>query len=655
MARSAPAAFEPALAPTADLAGRFAGVLRRGVVVLGAVMLLVLPHLPAQATFGAEAGRAALRPGEAGPATVLWLGLAAWLMPILLAASWAAGGRVRLEQPWLALPAGLFLVGAVVSTAAAADRSAAAVRAAQLAGLWAALFALAQALRTDAERRVVLAALVAGAFLAAFLAACRRSAITPAPPILPIMAVLVVVGLVAEKWRQPPGRGTRPLALVMAAVGVALAAAIVFHPAVGREVLALRHRLDDWQATGAVLRTHWLTGVGLENFGLHCVTHRLPTAPEEIQDPHNLWLSAWSTLGLAGLAAAASLFGLAARGWVRRARNAECRAPTAETRDQEPGARQGPPGPIRNPASPCGLRRTGPQSDIRNFAGWFLATLVPAALVLAWALAGRSSAMPPWLTVSALAATALVLGLAMAEDPRRLVVPSRPLGVLRGAAAAAIAAFLVNEEIAGGFLAPAAAWPLLALVAVALPPGPEAGRRSGSAAPHAPGRPKKWRPPFSFAVMLAVMAFGYAYVRLLVMPVAREGGLMALAAKAATPDEQDVLLRQAAAANPWAWEPAMARGRLWQRLALEAARTGTGPQAALAAEKAVAAYQEALDRVPRLWAAHLHMAECRLAVPGATDDPAALRAARAHLEEAARLYPSQPQVRRLLKDVPNSP
>jgi O-antigen ligase len=702
-------------------ADRFADALRRGVVVLGAGMVLVLPHLAARATFDGPVGLP-------GPVTVLWLGLAAWLMPILLAASWAAAGRIRLEQPWLALPAGLFLAGAIVSTAAAADKSAAAVRAAEMAGLWAALFALAQALRTDAERRLILAAIVASAFLAAVLAILAPLGIVSAatgrpqaPPILLAMAILVAAGLVVEKWGKNDPRGrfrpqntvcstkngilarettpgvvsggaARGLAAALAAVGAVLAAALVLtksrgglaavvlglylltvgwrvrrprrrllfwaapfvlgaaalavaahvpHPAVERAIHSLRWRLDCWQATAAILWDHGLAGVGLENFGLHYAAHASPAAPEVIQDPHNLFLAAWSMLGLAGLGAAASLAVVAARGWAPAMRNAEC------------GMRNERPSPASGDEAAAGAAG-------EPILGWFAAVLVPAALVLVWALAMRRPTMPEYLTVPALGAMALALGLGMAEDPRRLAIPSRPLGAPWGAAAGAVAVFFVHEQVGAGFLAPAAAWPFLAVVAVTLPHGPQvyppgwAAWRSTSAEAGGPGgtgrRPGR-AAVVSSSLTLAAMALGFAYVRFLMIPVGREGGFLHLAAAAADPEDKDGLLGDAAAANPWAWEPPMARGRLWQALTREAAQAGSGPDAATSAERAVAAYRDALDRVPLLWAAHLRMAECRLTVPGALDDLAALDAARRHLEEAARLYPAQPEVRRVLAEV----
>ena len=106
------------------------------------------------------------------------------------------------------------------------------------------------------------------------------------------------------------------LPLAVAALGLAMAARSE-SPAVESALLSLRYRLDYWQSTWQMLRTDWLTGVGLENFGPRYVEFKLPQAPEEISDPHNFFLSVWSKLGLAGLAALVALGAVAIRRWRR--------------------------------------------------------------------------------------------------------------------------------------------------------------------------------------------------------------------------------------------------------------------------------------------------------------------------------------------------
>ena len=244
---------------------RLAAGLRRAVVVLAAVYLLVLPQFATYPSFVAAWRAQAIDPEGfvAGPLAIVLVGLGLWLMPVLLLASWVAEGRIRLPHPALAAPAVLVIVGAAVSTAMASDKAAALVRAAEVAGVWAAAWALAQAIASPGERRFLLAALVTAGVLAAAVAihqafigypearaaylAGRREAmgIEPGtwidtmyierftggvqaafahPNVLAAMLTLAVfagIGLALEKWTEVGGRGAWALG------GLAVGAAIV--------------------------------------------------------------------------------------------------------------------------------------------------------------------------------------------------------------------------------------------------------------------------------------------------------------------------------------------------------------------------------------------------------------------------------------------
>ncbi len=663
-------------------------LLRRGVLAGGAALLVVLAQETTNASYVGT-------PGIPGPLTVVVIGLAFLLMPVLLVASWVAGGRVRLPHPWLAVPAGLFVVGAAVSTVFAADKASALVRSAELAGIWVGFWALAQAIRTDAERRFLLAALLATAVLAAALAIFQASAgmeatwhyyqahrdeilaaqgierDSPAerlllerftggvqatlghPNVLAsflVLGALVALGLAAEKAWECGTRAGRYLAVGMllaaglCAAGIVLAqsrggiaaavAGVYFlavarwvrrprlrwalwllpvvagaaalaaagridHPAVASALKTLRYRLDYWQGTVPILRTKWLTGVGLENFSLHYVTHKLPTSPEEVQDPHNMWLSAWSQLGVAGLLALVSAVILGVRSW--------CRAPDAV-----------------QPAPPADAR------------GGAIAGLVAAAALLAVPGAIGFFLLGPHLGVVALGLVAVVTVLAAAENPRRLEAPDRPLRALRAACMAGLAAFWIAEQIGTAVLDPPTAWAMLLVLAVSLGPGRDGARREGTAI----------GPAAKFALMALAMAACYAYVLYVVLPIAREDALVAVAAETTDPDSHDEVLQAAAKANLLAWEPAYRRGQVW-----EAVGTSEAGMAIVALERAITAYQEALARQPRLWKAYVALARCRLAVPGASEDAEALAAARQWLEAALRLYPTHVRTRRLLAEV----
>ena len=563
---------------------RLAAFLRGAVLVVAAALLLLLPEFRASASFlGA--------PGLSDPVTVLLVGLAFWLMPVLVVASWVAESHVRLAHGWLAMPVVLFLVGAAVSTASASDKSSALVRSAEMSGLGAAFFALLQAVRTDADRRFLLAVVLASAIVPAALAihpgspgpAAQHPAVLAA---VLVLATLVGAGFAAEKLLEARSR----LAFVPAVAAVTAVTGLVLSWA-GWAPGAVA---ESWRAALAVIRGHWATGVGLENFGHHYLEHKAAAAPYAVTDPANLWLSAWSQLGLAGVAAAGGLAVLAARAGLRGRRSA---------------------------AAPAGEDR-----PLLGLLGPTVLLAAPAVIALS-PIGWRAGAV-------ALGVMALVAGLAAGENPSRLKVSGRPLRLLRAACVAGAAAWLVLAQVEPALLSAPASWALLVVVAAGLP----------IAEPH-----RSFRIPLglAFVLMLAVMAGAFAYAKWLLLPVARERAFLAASAEAETDLDIDNALREAAQANPLAWEPAYVRGSLWQARAAEA----EGPEQALAMGKAIRAYGEALARHPRLGEAYVRLAECRLAVSGAFEDPGALQTARDYLSRAAELAPTDPPTRLRLADV----
>jgi O-antigen ligase len=683
--------------------GAVARTLRGAVIVLGAAGLLVLPQFTTNASFDGVAGLP-------GPVWVLALGLAFWLMPMLLVASWIAEGCARLIHPWLALPVALFVLGAAVSTALAADKSSALVRAAEMTGLWAGAWALVESLRSDGERRFLLAVLVAAAVGAAAVGihqqawglpeawqyfldhraeVLAKQSIVPGsyaenafigrftggvqaglghPNVLAAFLVLglfAAAGLVREKWAEAGTKGARGLAVVLAlaaatcAAGLALTqsrggiiaalvglwwlgaawwvrrrgvrialyllplaagaaalavAAAVDGPAVESVLLSLRYRLDYWQATAEVLRRHWLAGVGLENFGLYYTEFKLPTAPEEVRDPHNLVLSMWSNLGLAGLAALAGLVAAAVRSWRR--------APEIASVLQAGAAASG-----EVPAAGASL------------LGFLVPTIVIAGPLVFFFQKGLTG----WLAAAVIGGPMMVLmGLGSAEEPSRLAVSGRPLRSLGAACVAGLAAFALMEQIGMSILEPPTAWALLVVLGVSLrPPAAQPWVLSlGSedlelaAAPEPGVRLGLWA---KFALMLLAMAAGFAYTRVLLTPFMRAGALLAEAALQGDAPAQEPALEAAAAASPLSWEPALFRARAWQQQA-----AAEPPQErSLSLEHALAAYQDALARQPRLRQAYLGLAACRLMMPGALEgDRGAWQAALGYVEDASRLYPT---------------
>jgi len=698
-------------APSGQAAARW---LRRVVIVIGAVMLAVLPRFSTDASFFGV-------PGVPGPLAVLVIGLGLWLMPVLLAASWVAERRATLPAAWLVIPAGLFVLGAAVSTAVASDKSSALVRAAEVTGLWVGLFALVQAIRTDAERRFLLSVLVATALVSAAVAIHQATVGLPRaweffqanreevlakygiepggyqeqafidrffggvqasmghPNVLAAFLTLgffVAVGLTREKWSEVGSRGARALAVVMAAAALVCAAGVVLtqsraavaalavglywlavawrvrrrpvrimlyvaplvvaavalaaatqvdYPTVAGAVKTLRYRLDYWRATLEILRRHWDTGVGLENFGHHYVQHKAAWAPEEVADPHNMLLSTWSTLGLAGATALVLLAVGTVREWVAGARS----SPESASRDRKGAIPRGEP---------------------------VLAMLVPV-MAVAGPVAIYFFAIGWYWGVAATAVMAMVIGLGAGEEPSRLAASGRPFRSLHTACVVAVLAFAVQEQIGTAILEPPAAWAMLVVVGMSLrPPRARRARRGSDGAPEpAPDTtmPDADLPavalgaPARFLLMLAAMAVCFLYARLLILPVGRELALMRIADWDRAAFDGDEPLRAAARANPLAWEPHVFRARAWRR---EAAGE-EGAAAAVHLERAIQGYRDALTRHPRLRRAYLALATCYLAPEGADREPNALATARACLEEAARLYPTHIPTRLRLAEV----
>ena len=294
--------------PTPSAEDRLARFLRGAVVVVAAALVLLVPRFSTRASFLGLSS-------APDPVVTLLVGLALRTMPILVAASWAAAGRVRLAHPWLLLPVGLFVAGAVVSTASASDKAAAVVRAAEMTGAWAAFFALLQVLRTGADRRFLLGAVVATAAVSAGLALAQETQDRPfVLAAVMLLALPVAVALAVEKWRRIRTRGARGLAVVLVVSALGLAAALV-----------VRHgawlRAEEpaaWRGAAAMFLDRGLAGVGLENFEWHYAAYEPLAFGGAPVRAGNVWLAVGSEMGLAGLAAAAALVVLVVRAWCRR-------------------------------------------------------------------------------------------------------------------------------------------------------------------------------------------------------------------------------------------------------------------------------------------------------------------------------------------------
>jgi len=199
------------------------------------------------------------------------------------------------------------------------------------------------------------------------------------------------------------------------------------------------------------------------------------------------------------------------------------------------------------------------------------------------------------------------------------------------------------EQVGAAIQEAPTVWAMLVVLGVSLGAGRPAPRPAGegpaAGAPYRPGRsvPGRFGPAAQFALMVLGMALIFSYVKFILLPVGQEETLLAAAGQAADVFECDEALRAAGEANALAWEPALVRGRMWQR---EASAGPRGPGQAIPLARAMEAFREALARQPRLGQAWLGLADCYLAPEGSDKDPEALAAALGCLQEASRLAPA---------------
>ena len=116
-------------------------------------------------------------------------------------------------------------------------------------------------------------------------------------------------GLLLLALQQQRSRSLRVLlrGSVVAVIGIVAIAGIAgFTGAVDREVIlespkSLQYRLLYWSGSLDMLAERPLFGAGPGNFRQAYLPHKADESSEEIRDPHNLLLEAWSSAGLPGL------------------------------------------------------------------------------------------------------------------------------------------------------------------------------------------------------------------------------------------------------------------------------------------------------------------------------------------------------------------
>jgi hypothetical protein len=106
--------------------------------------------------------------------------------------------------------------------------------------------------------------------------------------------------------RQVQARRKQMWALGWTAVVLVLGAAVghgLYHKQLPG--VSLTFRWQYWTASARMIEDHWLTGVGRENFGRRYLQYKSIRSPEEVSNPHDLFVQAaaeWGMIGLVGLA-----------------------------------------------------------------------------------------------------------------------------------------------------------------------------------------------------------------------------------------------------------------------------------------------------------------------------------------------------------------
>ncbi len=383
--------------------------------------------------------------------------------------------------------------------------------------------------------------------------------------------------------------------------------------------VSLAFRWQYWRASSELIADHPLTGIGRENFGRRYLQYKPIQSPEEISNPHNLFVQAsadWGLLGLAGVLAMLVGGSIAVTG--RRAGAVE--------------------GMIESkPDAPHRLekeRSAGKASHRHSTIAWMVAL---GAFVILGRLLLLGTTDPNYLYYTgAVTGIAWLIGfaaLALADADTR-DEPDRGPGVITTAVAVGLFAFLLHDMINFAMFVPAAANTFFALLAYCI-----ADRADGKGEVVALSPARRWVPAGAAAIaVLLVCAVG-------LMPVARMASRLHLAkVKArALPDgpleehPSYIMFQSASRADTLDPTPQVECARWLTAVALSDPkhRRDAWPLAAIAID-------EAIRRDPfdvRLRRMQMHLFQAKAEQRGATKDyRAAIDAARSALE----LYPLDP-------------
>lgn len=377
------------------------------------------------------------------------------------------------------------------------------------------------------------------------------------------------------------------LTAIATTITILVVAALVWQSGYGREAFrgagrSLAFRADYWRATLAMIADRPLLGWGPGQFQDSYTKYKLPTAPEEIQDPHNWLLEVTATAGIpAGILL---VMFLCVVGWrIARSRSADS-SDSTEGKTFEPWI-----------GAACGLIL----GSVLAFTNGFSPPLEQIAIV-AMGMVASWWALRPWVHIGML-------------DARTILI--------------AAGALLLNLTAAGGIGYPSVADSLWLLAAVGLIAS--GVRKSDDAEPSSSNR---WQIAlFATCAAMFVLAYLTAY-----RPVTNSRAASARADAAilrGQSAEHNAAVLAAVEADPWSSRAAL------QLATLRLAEYTNRPNAERA--KAVTdGIQELLRLAPHKSGAHVRASESVQAIYEISSDPEDLQSAIEHQRQAIALYPT---------------
>ena len=325
-------------------------------------------------------------------------------------------------------------------------------------------------------------------------------------------------------WRMRSWISARRLKLFVAGwlVVVAGGAAVVGHGSYHGTLpgASLAFRWEYWRASANLVAEHPWTGVGRENFGRHYLRYKSIESPEEIANPHNLFVQAASDFGLLGLAGLVAMLigGSFVVCGLRRPRPASSGASQADalSASHAPSSRAAGFSPRGSSTSdvtrtPADVESERGKSSTRH-VGWTVAWGVALLLVVT---AGRAPLLgvsdPNFLYYSTVVTALIWLGgfTAFVRVGRDRLRTSDAVAMT--ATAVGLFAFLLHETINFALFVPATAYTFFVVLACVV-----SARFDNEGSERVASQPSTWRRWLPVGVSATVTV---ATVLLIVMPV----------------------------------------------------------------------------------------------------------------------------------------